>query len=105
MIFYNHQVLLVRGVYTHKEYDKLDLCGDMTMAIETKPVVDTYPDLVRAFPLRPLRSNDDHDRAIAIINALADRRDEWGTGEDDYFVVLALLIERYEDEIYPDERS
>jgi mRNA interferase HigB len=25
MIFYNHQVLLVRGVYTHQEYDQLDL--------------------------------------------------------------------------------
>jgi mRNA interferase HigB len=24
-IFHNHQVLLVRGVYTHKEYDDLDL--------------------------------------------------------------------------------
>jgi mRNA interferase HigB len=24
-IFYNHQVLLVRGIYTHKDYDDLDL--------------------------------------------------------------------------------
>ena len=24
-IFHHHQVLLVRGVYTHKEYDDLDL--------------------------------------------------------------------------------
>ncbi len=40
-------------------------------------------------------------RAIAeAIDALADRRDEWGADEDDYFLVLALLIERYEDEIY-----
>jgi antitoxin component HigA of HigAB toxin-antitoxin module len=50
--------------------------------------------------LRELRSDDDHVRAIAAIDALADRRDEWGADEDDYFLVLALLIERYEDEIY-----
>jgi HTH-type transcriptional regulator/antitoxin HigA len=76
----------------------------MTMAIETNPApaVDTYLELVRAFPLRPIRSDDDHDRAIATINALADRRDQWGASENDYFLVLALLIERYEDEIYPD---
>jgi antitoxin component HigA of HigAB toxin-antitoxin module len=60
-------------------------------------------DLVRAFPLRPIRSDDDHVRAIAAIDALADRRDEWGTDEDDYFLVLALLIERYEDEIYEED--
>jgi HTH-type transcriptional regulator / antitoxin HigA len=66
----------------------------------TDATTDVYLDLVRAFPLRPLRSNDDHDRAIATIDALADRRHEWGTDEDDYFLVLALLIERYESEIY-----
>ena len=79
------------------------------MATETQitgttptPSPDTYLDLVRAFPLRPIKSSDDHDRAIATINALADRRAEWVPGEDDYFLVLALLIERYEDEIYGD---
>ena len=78
------------------------------MAIETNPVggasaVDSYLELLRAFPPRPIRSDDDHDRAIAAINALADRRDGWGANEEDYFLVLALLIERYEEEIYPSE--
>jgi antitoxin component HigA of HigAB toxin-antitoxin module len=72
------------------------------MAIETNPLVGSYFDLVRAFPLRMLRSHEDHDRAIATINSLADRRDDWGTDEEDYFLVLALLIERYEEEIYPE---
>jgi HTH-type transcriptional regulator/antitoxin HigA len=75
------------------------------MATDTQPSAatpapDPYLDLVRAFPLRPIRSDDDHKRAIAAIDALADRRDGWGADEDDYFLVLALLIERYEDEIY-----
>jgi antitoxin component HigA of HigAB toxin-antitoxin module len=52
--------------------------------------------------LDPIRSDDDHVRAIAAIEALADRRHEWKAGEEDDFLVLALLIERYEDEIYPD---
>lgn len=64
------------------------------------PASDPYLELVRAFPLRPIRSDDDHARAIAAVDALADRRDGWGADEDDYFLVLALLIERYEDEIY-----
>ncbi len=64
------------------------------------PASDPYLDLVRAFPLRPIRSDDEHKRAISAIDALADRRDGWGADEEDYFVVLALLIERYEDEIY-----
>jgi HTH-type transcriptional regulator / antitoxin HigA len=72
-----------------------------TQAPATTPTPDVYLDLVRAFPLRPLRSIDELDRAIAAIDALADRRDEWGVDEHDYFLVLALLIERYEDEIYP----
>jgi hypothetical protein len=77
------------------------------MAIETPlagttPAPDAYLDLVMAFPLRPIRSDDDHVRAIAAVESVADRRHQWRPGEEDYFLVLALLIERYEDEIYPD---
>ena len=35
---------------------------------------DAYFDLVRAFPLRPIRNTSDHDRAIEVVNSLADRR-------------------------------
>jgi HTH-type transcriptional regulator/antitoxin HigA len=70
------------------------------MATQASPAADHYLDLVRAFPLRPIRSNHDHDRAIETITALADRRGEWTSDEEDYFLVLALLIERYESEIY-----
>jgi HTH-type transcriptional regulator/antitoxin HigA len=70
------------------------------MAIQANPAADHYLDLVRAFPLRPIRSGAGHNQAIATIEALADRRDSWGTEDEDYFLVLALLIERYETEIY-----
>jgi hypothetical protein len=86
------------------------------MAIETDPAgtapakaggddrrdADSYYELVRAFPLRPIRSDLDHVRAIEAIEAVADRRHRWAAGEEDYFLVLAMLIERYESEIYPD---
>jgi hypothetical protein len=74
-----------------------------TMTTETKPTgSDPYLDLVRAFPLRPIRSTEDHDRAIALVNTLADRRGTLRPEVHDYFLVLCLLIERYESEIYPD---
>ena len=66
------------------------------------PASDPYLDLVRAFPLRPIRTEEGLDLAIATITALADRKADWGPDEEDYFLVLALLIERYETEIYGD---
>jgi HTH-type transcriptional regulator / antitoxin HigA len=66
------------------------------------PPADAYLDLVRAFPLRPIRNTSDHDRAIEVVNSLAGRRGTLRPEEHDYFLVLCLLIERYESEIYPD---
>jgi HTH-type transcriptional regulator / antitoxin HigA len=75
------------------------------MAIEassaaTTPAEDRYFSLVRKFPLRPIRSGQEHDRAIAVVDSLSDRRRELATEERDYLIVLALLIEQYEDAIY-----
>jgi HTH-type transcriptional regulator/antitoxin HigA len=71
-----------------------------TQLVGSTPAPDLYLDLVRAFPLCPVRSADEHDRAIVMLEALADRRDELRLEEQDYFLILALLVERYEDEIY-----
>lgn len=70
--------------------------------VEAAPAADAYFDLVRAFPLRPIRNTTDHDRAIEVVDALADRRGTLLPEEHDYFLVLCLLIERYESEIYPE---
>jgi len=56
--------------------------------------------LVRAFPLRPLRSEEELDRAIAVIDSLLDRED-LDPAEADYLDVLADLVERYETEHDP----
>jgi hypothetical protein len=49
--------------------------------------------------LETLRSAEDHDRAIATVDALRDRRTGLRPEEHDYLIVLALLIERYEDKL------
>jgi HTH-type transcriptional regulator/antitoxin HigA len=66
---------------------------------------DAYLDLVRAFPLRPIRSDEEHDRAIEVVNGIADRKGRTLPGEHDYFLVLCLLIEQYETEIYGEPGS
>ena len=61
---------------------------------------DIYLDLVRRVPLRPIRSDDELDRAIEMVDELIDR-DELGGDERDYLDVLGDLIEHYETEAHP----
>jgi antitoxin component HigA of HigAB toxin-antitoxin module len=74
------------------------------MSIDIEATVGTpteaYMDLVRAFPLRVIRTDEEHDRAIEVIHGIADRKGRTLPGEHDYFLVLAMLIEQYESEIY-----
>ena len=61
---------------------------------------DRYLDLVRRFPLRPLRSDSDLDAAIAVIDALIDQP-RLTAPEQDYLDVLSDLLEAYEAEMVP----
>jgi HTH-type transcriptional regulator / antitoxin HigA len=75
------------------------------MARRLKKVVqrgtdDKYLELVRAFPLRPIRSEAELDRAIAIVDSLI-TRDDLDLGQEDYVDVLSDLIHRYEAEHDP----
>jgi len=56
-----------------------------------------YLDLIHEFPLRPLRDDNDLDRAISVIDSLLDRR-ELSAGDDDYIAILERLVEDYETE-------
>jgi HTH-type transcriptional regulator/antitoxin HigA len=56
----------------------------------------SYLALIRRFPLRPIRSEAELDRATAVINSLLDRA-KLDAAEDDYLDVLSNLVERYED--------
>jgi len=57
---------------------------------------------VRKFPLRPIRSERELDRAIAVIDALLDKPRRSRAAED-YLDVLGDLVKRYEDEAHPIE--
>jgi HTH-type transcriptional regulator/antitoxin HigA len=61
---------------------------------------DVYLELVRQVPLRPIRSDKELQRAIAMVDGLIDR-DDLGRDEQDYLDVLSDLVERYESEEYP----
>lgn len=57
-----------------------------------------YLRLVRAFPLRPLRSDREYDAAAAVLDKLAVRPEGSLTpGERDYFDTLTLLVAAYDD--------
>ncbi len=56
---------------------------------------------VKKYPLRPIRSEEELDRAIAILDELQGRPDELRPEEQDYLDCLSLVIEQYESEAYP----
>jgi HTH-type transcriptional regulator/antitoxin HigA len=61
---------------------------------------DRYLELVRRFPLRPLRSAADLDAAVAVIDALVDQ-DGLTEPEQDYLDVLGDLVRTYEAAAVP----
>jgi HTH-type transcriptional regulator/antitoxin HigA len=63
-------------------------------------VGDRYLELIRRFPLRPIRSEEELDRAIAVIDSLIDR-DDLSPDEQDYLDILGDITEKYETEHHP----
>ncbi|MCE9561925.1 MAG: helix-turn-helix domain-containing protein [Planctomycetes bacterium] len=61
---------------------------------------DRYLDLIRHFPLRPLRTNADLDAAVAVVDSLIDQN-ELSPPEQDYLDVLSDLVHAYEAEAVP----
>ena len=61
---------------------------------------DLYLELVRRFPLRPIRTDNELDAAIAIIDSLLDRPN-LAIEEEDYLDVLGTLVHEYESKAYP----
>lgn len=66
-----------------------------------KKVIDTeYLELVRHFPLRPLRSESDLKAAVQVIDDLIGRNTR-SDAANDYLDVLSDLVERYEAAQHP----
>jgi HTH-type transcriptional regulator/antitoxin HigA len=72
------------------------------MATVNRPVKvkDRYFELVRRFPLRPIRSDEELDEAVRMVDSLLDRGD-LAPEEKDYLEVLGDLVEQYEGDAYP----
>jgi HTH-type transcriptional regulator / antitoxin HigA len=61
-----------------------------------------YLDLIRAFPLRPIRSEAELDRAEAMLHQLLDAS-SLSPPEQDYLEVLGNLVDEYESKAHPIE--
>jgi HTH-type transcriptional regulator/antitoxin HigA len=59
-----------------------------------------YLELVQRFPLRPIRSEEELEAAVRMVDSLLDRP-SLTPEEDDYLEVLGDLIERYESSAHP----
>ncbi|SIO30683.1 HTH-type transcriptional regulator / antitoxin HigA [Singulisphaera sp. GP187] len=69
------------------------------MATRAAPLT-RYMELVAAYPLRPIRSEAELDRAITVIDSLIDQ-EKRTKDEEDYLDVLGMLVEQYEETHYP----
>jgi antitoxin component HigA of HigAB toxin-antitoxin module len=65
------------------------------MALKMRKVRDSYFDLVKEFPLRKIRSAEEHRQALALVSRFAGR-EKIDEGAVDYLGVLADLIVGYE---------
>ena len=85
---------------------RLLTCGAMEQEknMATRVPFPAYLKLIRRFPLRPIRSDADLDRAIAMVDALAARIKDLTPDERDYLDVLADLVEKYETDAIPNPR-
>jgi HTH-type transcriptional regulator/antitoxin HigA len=70
------------------------------MTVHVHQIDSQYLALLRRFPLRPIRNDEQLDAAVEMLNMLLDKREltEW---EQDYLTVLGTLIKKYEDAHYP----
>lgn len=64
------------------------------------PCGRSYLELIDQVPLRPLRTDADLDRAVAMIDALLDR-ESLGPDEQNYLEVLADLVAKFEAAEHP----
>lgn len=67
-----------------------------TKSRKTAAAGDTYMELVRRFPLKTIKNDDQHEEATAILSELMGR--DLGSGAGDYLDALIVLVNKYEEE-------
>ena len=73
--------------------------GVVDQPAERRKVADSYLELVKRFPLVPIRDDRHLDDAVEVIDALLAR--DLDEAEQQYFDVLTRLVEDYEEEQVP----
>lgn len=64
--------------------------------------VGVYLELVRKFPLRPIRSEAEYEKASAVMMNLAMKGEKHlSSGERDYLDAITVFVGRYDDAHYP----
>lgn len=58
---------------------------------------DSYLSLIRQFPLRPIKDDTEHEKAMQLIGRYLGR-DDLDAGVSDYLDTLILLTNKYEDD-------
>jgi HTH-type transcriptional regulator/antitoxin HigA len=71
----------------------------MSTKIQIQALPDRYLQLLQEFPLRPIRDDAEHRRAVEVLDGLIDRGDLTAE-EDDYLTVLGLIVGAFEDAVY-----
>jgi HTH-type transcriptional regulator / antitoxin HigA len=65
-------------------------------------VRDDYLDLVRQFPLRPLRDDREQQQAVYVLSGLVGRvHGRLSPGEREYADALGCFIRQYDDRVFP----
>jgi HTH-type transcriptional regulator / antitoxin HigA len=65
---------------------------------------DSYMDMIRKFPLRPIRNERECEEATKILDKYFPRED-LDKGTEDYVLVLVGLVEEYEEKHHPVDTS
>ena len=68
-----------------------------------KPYRTIYEKLIREFPLRPIRTQEDNDQAAKNCDSLTDKLEELSDAERNYLEVLSELIGIFEERCYKEE--
>src|SRR4051794_31815156 len=72
----------------------------LNRTIHRTAVAKDYLELVRRFPLVPIKSRQHLKEAFKVIDGLSIIDEEkLSPGQEDYLIVLSGLVERYEDEV------
>jgi HTH-type transcriptional regulator/antitoxin HigA len=86
--------------FTFREFRLTFGDGGGFMAIKMKSKRQSEPDaymaLVRRFPLKAIKDDPEHERAVAIIGELLGHKLD--SGASDYLDTLILLVNKHEDE-------